>query len=199
MFAELNPTAIALIFTYMEMTERPVLAAEQPDYPLRLERLERPSRADYLALFRLVGEPWLWCERLLETEAGLDAILKDPSHQVYAVRDERDAPVGMLDLEFGRPGEAKIAYLGLLPDLTGQGHGRWLIGEALRLAWRPDVDSLHLVTNSIDHPAAIRSYLRAGFRPFARAIGTRKDPRLEGLYPLSAAPHVPIITHPRRL
>jgi GNAT superfamily N-acetyltransferase len=86
-----------------------------------------------------------------------------------------------------------------VPGLTGQGHGRWLLSEALRLAWRKDVRRVVVNTNSNDHPAALRSYLRQGFRPYGRAIGTLKDPRLQGLYPREAAPHLPIIEHPRRV
>ena len=50
--------------------------------------------------------------------------------------DGRD--VGMLELDFREPGECELAFVGLIPELSGKGHGRWLLAEALapRLARR---------------------------------------------------------------
>ena len=69
-----------------------------------------------------------------------------------------------------RAGECELAFLGLVPELAGQGHGRWLFAEALRLAWREGVDRVHVHTCTLDHPAALAAYRRAGFTAFKRAF-----------------------------
>src|SRR5690606_14050749 len=101
--------------------------------------------------------------------------------------------VGLLELDFRVTGECLIRFLGLAPDLAGQGHGKWLFAETLRLAWAPGVRRVRVHTCSLDHPAALPSYLRAGFRAYARAFESFPDPRLAGLLPRDIAPQVPVI------
>jgi GNAT superfamily N-acetyltransferase len=197
-FFELNPNAVAVVITFLEMVRRPE-RIEMPASPLRLEPLKDLSTDEYLRLFRRVGEPYLWSERLLTSKAELEQLLADPGLEVFAVVDGSGAEAGILEIDFRKEGEARIAFVGLVPQHTGQGHGRWLLAEALRLAWREGVRRVLVNTNSNDHPAALRTYLRQGFRPYGRAVGTLKDPRLQGLYPRDAAPHIPIIARPRRV
>jgi hypothetical protein len=52
---------------------------------------------------------------------------------------------------------------------------------------------VELNTCTLDYPAALKAYLRAGFRIVSRTIGTFIDPRLRGLLPREAAPQIPII------
>ena len=196
-YAELSPTELAVVITYLEMVERPRLQ-DMPAAPFRLQHWERPDAADYLRLFRQVGQNWLWVGRLTEAEAEVAARLIDPRVTIHVVLDEAGAEVGMLEIDFRVPGQATIAYVGLVPEQTGQGHGRWLLGQALALAWRDGISQVLVNTNNHDHPAALRSYLKIGFRPYARVVATFQDPRLSGLLPREAAPQIPIIEHPRR-
>jgi hypothetical protein len=69
----LNPIAqgeIGAIVTSLEMTSRPPLHA-MPASDLRLERWRAPAPAKYRALYRRVGEPWLWFSRLKLDDAAL--------------------------------------------------------------------------------------------------------------------------------
>jgi GNAT superfamily N-acetyltransferase len=122
----------------------------------------------------------------------LAAIIRDPNVELYAVEHEsRD--VGMLELDFREANECELAFVGLLPDLSGQGHGRWLLAEALRLAWREGIVRVHVHTCTLDHPAALAAYCRAGFRPYRRAIERFPDPRLLGILPRDCGPQIPLI------
>ena len=99
----------------------------------------------------------------------------------------------MLELDFREPGECELAFIGLVPELAGQGHGRWLLAEAVRRAWRDGVDRVHVHTCSLDHPAALAAYRRAGFTPYKRAVERFPDPRLLGILPRDCAPQVPLL------
>lgn len=99
----------------------------------------------------------------------------------------------MLELDFREPGQCELAFVGLVPELSGQGHGRWLLAETLSLAWRRGIGRVHLHTCSLDHPAALSAYRRAGFTPIKRAIETFPDPRLLGILPRDSAPQVPLL------
>jgi hypothetical protein len=113
-FSELHPTALAVVITFLEMVRRPE-AIETPASPLRLQSLKAVSAHDYLQLFRRIGEPYLWCERLLMSEAELDGMLADPGVEVFAVLDGSGAEAGMLELDFREAGQARIAMSAWCP------------------------------------------------------------------------------------
>jgi GNAT superfamily N-acetyltransferase len=181
---------LAAVVTYLEMTEAPGDAV--PPSQLSLQRLEVPDPDRYRALFRLVGAPWLWFSRLLLDDAKLTAIIHQPQIELYVVRHQ-DRDAGIVELDRREPGQCELAFIGLVPELAGQGHGRWLLAEALRLAWREGITRVHVHTCSLDHPAALSAYRRAGFTAYKRGIERFPDPRLLGVLPLDCAPQVPVV------
>jgi GNAT superfamily N-acetyltransferase len=182
------PGHLGAVVTYLEMTERPK-PRPLPDSPLRLERWHMPEPEKYRHLFQRVGGPWLWFSRLTFDDARLAAEMGE----VHAVVDPRGVEVGLLELDFRIPGDCLIRFLGLVPELAGRGHGAWLFAQTLALAWRPGVARLRVNTCSLDHPAALKAYLNAGFKACERAFESFPDPRLAGLLPADAAPQVPLI------
>jgi GNAT superfamily N-acetyltransferase len=189
----LPPGQVGAIVTFLEMNERPVPSAI-PASTLRLERWHRVDPDRYRSLFRRVGAKWLWFSRL----AMDDATLMETVAEVHAVVDESDREVGLLELDFRAPGQCLIRFLGLVPELSGRGHGRWLFAQTLDLAWREGIEIVRVHTCSLDHPAALPAYLRAGFRARSRAFESFPDPRLTGVLPRDAAPQLPLVEAPAR-
>jgi GNAT superfamily N-acetyltransferase len=185
---------LAAVVTYLEMLTPPDHSV--PPSPLSLKRVEVPEPEHYRELFRRVGAPWLWFSRLTLDDAHLAEIIQHPKVELYSVLDDGGNQVGMLELDFREPHECELSFIGLVPELAGQGHGRWLLAEALRLAWREGVDRVHVHTCSLDHPAALAAYRRAGFTPFKRAVERFPDPRLLGILPKTAAPQIPLLGTP---
>ena len=183
-------TDVATIVTTLEMRARPDVSP-MPASPLRLVRLERPTPDRYRALFRAVGERWLWFSRLVMDDPALTAIIHDPDVAVFAAVDAAGNDAGMLELDCRRAGECGLGYFGLVPDLAGQQLGRWLMAEALGRAWAPGVQRVWVHTCTLDHPSALNFYRASGFTAIARTIETFVDPRVLGLLPDSAGPHVP--------
>ena len=183
---------VATIVTSLEMRARP-LPKPLPPSDLRLVRWARPEPARYRALFRRIGEPWLWFSRLIMPDAELSAILTDPNTELFAVEDRQGVEIGMLELNFRQAPECELAFFGFVPELAGRGHGRWLMAHALALAWRPGVELAWVHTCTLDHPSALNFYRAQGFEAVERDIETFPDPRLQGHLPEHAAPHVPII------
>ena len=182
---------IAAIVTYLEMLEPPA-DEPLPDSPLALVPHPDPLPQQYRALFRKVGARWLWFSRLAMDDASLAASIGE----LHAVIDAAGVEVGMIELDFSVRGECELAFLGLVPEFAGQGHGRWLLAEALRLAWRDGIARVHVHTCTLDHPAALAAYLRAGFTPIKRAIESFPDPRQTGLLPRDCAPQCPLLSAP---
>lgn len=185
---------LAAVVTYLEMRSPPDV--EVPPSPLSLKRIEVPQPAHYRELFRRIGAPWLWFSRLIMDDAHLASIIQHPKVELDAVIEEAGREVGMLELDFREPHECELSFLGLVPELSGKGHGRWLLAEAVRRAWREGVDRVHVHTCSLDHPAALSAYRRAGFTPFKRAIERFPDPRLLGILPKDSAPQIPLLGTP---
>src|SRR5215212_6186377 len=199
-YTDLPAGKIATVVTYFEMRARPRLR-RRPAQGLSLERVA--SDLDrFRALFRAVGEPWMWFSRLAMSDERLRAALGHPDVESYAlVREGRD--IGLLELQFQTPGDCEIHYFGLVPDAIGQGAGRFLMNEAIRRAFRRGVARVFLHTCSLDHPGALDFYRRSGFVAYKRAIEVADDPRLTGALPLTAAPQIPLIgpraARPRRI
>ena len=185
---------LAAVVTYLEMRSPP----EQriPLSALSLKRIKVPQPEHYRELFRLVGAPWLWFSRLILDDAHLASIIQHPKVELYSVLDENGREAGMVELDFREAGECELAFVGLVPELSGKGHGRWLLAQAVSRAWREDVDRVHVHTCSLDHPAALAAYRRAGFTPYKRAIERFPDPRLHGILPRDVAPQVPLLGTP---
>lgn len=179
---------VGTVVTYLEMTERPK-PKPVPASPLRLKRWADIQPAQYRALFGRVGGRWLWYSRLAMDDAALAAAIGE----VHAVVDRAGVEVGLVELAFREPGECLISFLGLVPELAGKGHGDWLFAQTLALAWRNGVERVRVNTCTLDHPAALRAYLKAGFRAYKRAFESFPDPRLTGLLPADVAPQVPLI------
>ncbi|MGE5600673.1 MAG: GNAT family N-acetyltransferase [Pseudomonadota bacterium] len=182
---------LAAVVTFLEMRESP--RAVVPPSPLSLRRIEYPRPDDYRELFRKVGARWLWFSRLVMDDAALAAIIQHPVVELFTVVDESGSEVGMLELDYREPGECELSFVGLVPDLSGQGHGRWLLAEANSRAWREGVSRVHVHTCTLDHPAALSAYRRAGFVPYCRSVERFPDPRLLGFLPRDCAPQIPLI------
>ena len=190
-YVPLADNELAAVVTYLEMRSPP--EPEMPDSPLSLMRVEVPQPEHYRELFRLIGAPWLWFSRLILDDAHLASIVQHPKVELYSVVDQTSREIGMLELDFREPHDCELSFVGLVPELSGKGHGRWLLAEAVRRAWREGVDRVHVHTCSLDHPAALSSYRRAGFTPYKRAVERFPDPRLLGILPRDAAPQVPLL------
>lgn len=182
---------IAAVVTFLHM--RKPRQAQIPASDLTLRRIADPGIDHYRQLFRRVGQTWLWFSRLILSDEDLRKIIKDPAVELFSVVDEIGAEIGLVELDFREAGECELAFIGLLPELTGRGHGQWLLGETLRLAWREGVKRVHVHTCSLDHPAALAAYRHSGFIAYKRAIERFPDPRLLGILPRDSAPQVPLL------
>ena len=63
--------------------------------------------------------------------------------------------------------ETELKNFGLVPEAQGRGLGPWLLGISLQHEWSLGPERIWLHTDTWDHPAAIPTYERAGFRVYA--------------------------------
>jgi GNAT superfamily N-acetyltransferase len=193
-YTDISNEELAAVVTFLEMRKPP--EGQIPSSSLSLRQVADPDVHDYRRLFRRIGGHWLWFSRLVMSDEELGTIITDDAVDLYVVVDELGTDIGMLELDFRESGECEIAFIGLLPELAGRGHGRWLLGETLRLAWRDGIRRVHVHTCTLDHPAALSAYRSAGFTAYKRAIERFPDPRLRGILPRDVAPQVPLLGTP---
>jgi GNAT superfamily N-acetyltransferase len=191
-YTRLPAGKIAAVVTHLELLARPHLRPVPAGAGYEARRVPRPDLGWYRDLYRRVGENWLWFSRLTLADAKLATLVHDPKVEVHALRHEgRDA--GILELDFRSFPDVEISFLGVVSDLLGTGAGRFLMNRALEVTWERKPRRLTVHTCTLDHPNALAFYLRSGFTPYARSLEIADDPRVFGLLPRGAAPHVPIL------
>lgn len=182
---------VATIVTHLEMQGCPAL--RQVSLPSGVEFREVDADADWFRdVFRRVGSlKWLWYGRLKLENAALDALLADPKVEHYTLsKNGRDE--ALLELDYRQEGDCELAYFGVTPALIGTGSGRYLMNEAITQAWAKPIRRLHVHTCTMDSPQALAFYQRSGFSTVRQEVEIDDDPRVLGILPRSAGPHVPI-------
>jgi GNAT superfamily N-acetyltransferase len=148
--------------SYLELTAAPAT----PRARVGGERiaLETIGRAEYLALYRRVGEPLRWDTRLKLADAELDRLLSGTRLDIYVLRDSSGASAGFCEFDRQAFPEVELKHFGLVLGAQGKGLGPWLLSTALDGEWHRGAKRIWLHTDTWDHPAAVPVYLRAGFR-----------------------------------
>jgi N-acetylglutamate synthase-like GNAT family acetyltransferase len=120
------------------------------------------------------------------TDEQLSAFLTHLDVEAFALLVNRK-PSGLLELDFREEGQCELAFFGVAREAIGTSAGRYLMNEVITRAWERPIKRLWVHTSTLDHPAAL------AFTPYQRMIEIHNDPRLNGLLPRTAAPHVPLI------
>ena len=161
---------VTVTTTYLEMRARPSAALAPPPPGVQVVRAVRPSVRFYRYLYDAVGLPWHWYDRRRMAAAELAAILDDDRVEVHVVYRD-GVPAGYTELDRRGPGEVELAYFGLLPEAIGMKLGPWLLAWSIHEAWRPaGVARVWVHTCTLDHPAALRTYLGAGFTKYGEDV-----------------------------
>ena len=110
-------------------------------------------------MYARIGAPWHWVDRLDWQPGDWQTWVDRPGHWLGLVWRHGE-PCGYLELT----GDTEIAFLGLDQGVTGEGIGRWLLTQAVRLGLsRPTTRALTVHTCALDHPSALANYQARGF------------------------------------
>ncbi|QIE41824.1 GNAT family N-acetyltransferase [Rhodobacteraceae bacterium SC52] len=184
---------IAAIVTHLNMTTLPDPHPVRPVAGAEITHCVAPDIDWYRDIYRRVGgTDWLWFSRLALSDEALSLILGDPAVSVHVLKVD-GVESGFFELDFRTEGRCELAFFGLVPNAIGTGVGRLMMTAALREAWARPIDEVWVHTCTLDHPGAIEFYRRSGFVVTGREVEIAADPRLSGVLPRSAAPHVPIV------
>ena len=145
---------------------------EPPDIDLAIEHIAAPPVALYRELYDRVGRPWLWYERRLLADESLAKLLAEPDHELHVARHDGEL-VGYFEL-----GSDELVFFGLMLAYIGRRIGPWLLDRAIERAFTRGSMRLIVNTNTLDHPRALDTYRKAGFRAVRRETKELQDPRV---------------------
>jgi ribosomal protein S18 acetylase RimI-like enzyme len=188
--------------TLMEMRFPLLEAMPAPVHPeVYIRPVHQPDVDSYVALYRRVGEPYLWQARLDHPRETIEAIIRAPTTEIYNIYSRKDnKPVGFVELDFSDPDNACIPYIGLVPGMMGSGLGGFMMKNAIQIAANrnPQPSRLHFSTCTFDSPRAVGFYKHMGFTVYRENVPDEfPDPRINrhlygGSYSPQTAPHIPL-------
>lgn len=149
--------------TYLEQTARTPATTGWPDAGWRLQRVDACPPAFYRFLYREVGRPWHWLDRLPWPDERIRAHVDSPAIEIWLLTHET-VPAGFAEFERAADGSVEIVYFGLLPDFIGRRAGRAFLEAVLARAWDSATTRVWLHTCTLDHPRALGTYVAGGFR-----------------------------------
>jgi GNAT superfamily N-acetyltransferase len=183
---------IATVVTHLEMRAPPRLKPASGEAGLAIRHVPHPDADWYRRLYRRVGESWLWFSRLKLGDADLEDIIQDLDVEVYVLLIEGEE-AGLIELDFRKPRACELSFFGVVPEFIGSGAGRAMMSATTEKAWARRIDRFWVHTCTLDHPSALAFYRRSGFIAYAQEIEIADDPRVLGLLPRTAAPHITVL------
>ena len=181
---------VTTVVTHLEMFA-PVTRETPEISGLTLVKHDAISPAAYRDLFRRIGQDYLWFSRLHLSDEELLEIFDHADYDLYTLQREGE-DLGLLELDFREDTACELAFFGLDTALIGTGAGRYLMSQAISLAFARPITRFHVHTCTLDSPQALGFYVRSGFKPYKQEIEIAEDPRLSGDLPKSAAPQIPM-------
>jgi len=150
--------------TYMELREAP-RPVGRPGGGERIAA-ERLALEPYLALYRRVGGAYGWGARLRLPPEELAAILAAERTAILVARGPAGEPLGFCEHDRTGFPEVELKQFGLVPEGMGRGLGPRLLDAGLQAEWQRGATRIWLHTDTLDHPAALPLYRRAGFQVY---------------------------------
>ncbi len=164
---------LPVTITHLELVRADWTARGQaPAVAVVITHERAPTVALYRELYDRVGRPWLWYERRLIADEALAGMLAGPTHELH-VASHGGELVGFFELDAG-----ELAFFGLTLPYIGQRVGPWLLDRAIERGFATGAQKLILNTNTVDHPRALTTYRKAGFRCVRSEHKELQDPRV---------------------
>lgn len=147
---------------YLEMLAHARRTLAPPREGLSVLHAKAPTVAYYRFLYNAVGKDYHWFTRGSMADADLAALIQDPRDEVHVLHVD-GVPAGFAELDRRQPGEIELVQFGLMPGHLGQGLGKWFLQWTIDQAWSYEPNRFWLHTCTLDHPAALPNYQKAGF------------------------------------
>jgi GNAT superfamily N-acetyltransferase len=147
---------------YLEMLAPSHDCVPTPRDGLTVLRVQSPTVPYYRSLYSAVGKDFHWLSRRKMSDEAVAAIIRNPMNELHVLHVD-GTPAGFAELDRRQPDEIELVQFGLMPDFIGRGLGKWFLRWTIDKAWSYAPSRFWLHTCSLDHPAALPNYMKAGF------------------------------------
>jgi ribosomal protein S18 acetylase RimI-like enzyme len=116
--------------------------------------------------YKNIGKKHKWIDRLIWNEEKWIAYLSSDKVKTYILKSNDDL-VGFFELIFHlNRKETEIAYFGILEEYQNKKLGSYLLSEAIKKAFKDDINRVWVHTCSLDHKNALNNYIARGMKIF---------------------------------
>ena len=179
-----SAVSVRVTVTFLRMDRKPEHSVRPFPPGVSVVQVASCSVPFYRYLYAEVGADYVWWLRRTMPDSELAALLADPRvsiHVLYAGGE----PAGFYELDGRHKPDVNINYFGLMPHAIGKGIGRAFLRSAVDRAWDQSTRGITVNTCTADHPRALPTYLREGFRPIRETrelwtVPTRLGLRIPG-------------------
>ena len=160
----MEPAArVTVTVTFLRMDRPPASTAPTLPTDYQVVRLAAPTVAYYRFLYNTVGADYVWWLRRTMPDDELWALLRDPLVSIHVLYNGGE-PAGFFELDARGWSDVNLSYFCLMPHAVGTGVGFPFLRQAVDTVWRLGARGMTVNTCTADHPRALPTYLRAGFR-----------------------------------
>lgn len=158
------PTVDVRVY-YLEMLAPPADVSPAPPAGLSIVHARRPTLSFYRFLYDGVGRDYHWYSRGRLADDALTALVQHPLNEVHVLHAD-GTPAGFAELDRRQADDIELVQFGLLPEFIGQGLGRYFLRWTIDRVWTYRPRRFWLHTCTLDHPAALPNYRKAGFEVY---------------------------------
>lgn len=142
--------------------------ANSKDIDLIINKVFPVDLEEYLHVYRKIGGPWDWANRLVMDKEELRLFLNDEQNEIYYALYNNEI-VGYIELDMHHS-DIELVYFGLSKHYIGKGFGREMINYILLLMQKQNINRVWLHTCEFDSPQALAFYLKSGFTIYDEKI-----------------------------
>jgi GNAT superfamily N-acetyltransferase len=151
---------------YLEIKDPKTNHESNPDFSV--EKQFPVDIANYRAIYKEVGGPWDWANRLVIPESELQSVLNDSKNEIYYCYYKNQF-AGYFEIDT-HSHDFELVYFGLSPKFIGKGLGKQMIQSVIKIAQVQNAPRLWLHTCEFDSPQALKFYLKSGFTIYDEKI-----------------------------
>ena len=116
--------------------------------------------------YKNIGKKHHWVDRLIWDEKQWTQYVSDQKVKTYVLKKNEDM-AGYFELIIHKDkNEVEIAYLGLLEEYQNKKLGSYLLSEAIKKAFKGNINRVWVHTCSLDHKNALNNYIARGMKIF---------------------------------
>ncbi len=150
---------------YLEMLAPSRPFVRTPRDGLTVLHVQSPSVPYYRFLYDSVGKDYHWLSRSNLSDDELATVIQNRRNELHVLHVD-GSPAGFAELDRRQTDEIELVQFGLMTDFIGQGLGKWFLQWTIDKAWSYEPKRFWLHTCTLDHPAALPTYKKAGFVQF---------------------------------